>query len=64
MEGGERLPAGEVEPEAARERRRYEVARLPERLGSIETAEPPFEVVVSGSLRRHQEEVADRVRGG
>ena len=51
MRGGERRRAGEESLERARERAASEVARLPERLHSLEEASPPYEVVVSEALR-------------
>ncbi len=51
MQDGERLPAGEESLAAARERAASEIARQPERLRGLETASPPYEVVVSDALR-------------
>jgi len=61
MRGGRRLPAGSEALEAARERARGEIDRLPPRLRGLEPAEPPYPVKVSRALREYQEDVRDEV---
>jgi nicotinate phosphoribosyltransferase len=65
MRDGRTLPAGRGDLEAARERARREIGRLPGRIRRLEPADPPFPVRISDDLRAHQERVARRVdRGG
>ena len=61
MEGGERLPAGRVNLEEARERARDEIARLPKRIRGLEDADQPYPVKVSESLEELQDQVIERV---
>ncbi len=59
MERGRALPAGREPLDAARERARTEIARLPDRLRTLAPADPPYEVRVSDELtRRHEEAIA------
>jgi nicotinate phosphoribosyltransferase len=64
MEGGRRTRP-EAEPraylDACRERATEELAKLPERLLSLEDADPPYPVEVSEALGRHQHDVIERV---
>ena len=65
MRDGRTLPAGRGDLEAARERARREIGRLPGRIRRLEPADPPFPVRISDDLHAHQERVARRVdRGG
>ncbi len=57
MRGGERLPAGEDTLEAARGRARAEIAKLPKRIRSLDSADPPYPVEISPGLRTLQAEV-------
>jgi len=61
MRGGERLEAGRVDLEAARERARREIARLPAAIRGITPAEKPYPVEVSRELRGYQESVSERL---
>jgi nicotinate phosphoribosyltransferase len=62
MEGGRRTDDGREGLENARRRAREEMARLPERILELETAEPPYQVEVSRALEDHQARViADAV---
>ena len=64
MERGELNQAGREEVEdldAARERARQEIGRLPPRIRALARAEPPFPVEVSEALREYQGEVAKAV---
>ncbi|MDX1567804.1 MAG: nicotinate phosphoribosyltransferase, partial [Longimicrobiales bacterium] len=47
--------------EEARERARAEIDRLPERIRSIDDADPPYPVEVSDELREYQERVIEEV---
>jgi nicotinate phosphoribosyltransferase len=62
MAGGERSDAGRETLESMRERARREIAALPARLRSIETADPPYRVEVSDRLRALRNETAARLR--
>jgi nicotinate phosphoribosyltransferase len=54
MRGGRRLsPAGDLD--AARARAAAELATLPERILSLQRADPPYPVSVSGALREYHE---------
>jgi nicotinate phosphoribosyltransferase len=66
MEGGRRTEGGRVGLQAARERARDEMGRLPHRLLALEPADPVFPVEVSKGLRAARERVAERVarKGG
>jgi nicotinate phosphoribosyltransferase len=61
MEDGRRLPAARETLEEARERARGEIARLPDRIRSIDPADPSFPVEVSDGLKDYQAEVAREV---
>lgn len=61
MEGGERRGAGAEELDAARERARREVARLPEPILALEPADPPYPVEVSRGLESYQDQVVRAV---
>lgn len=61
MDGGGWLPEGQSPLDESRARAREEIGRLPPRVRSIEPAEPPYPVHVSGSLRKYAEEVESRV---
>jgi len=61
MRAGERLEQGRVELDAARERASDEIGRLPDRIRSIEPADPPYPVEISDALETHQREVIERV---
>jgi len=61
MEGGRRLPQGEVGLEQARERARTEIAKLPDRVQAIEPADPPYPVELSAGLREYLRNVARSV---
>lgn len=61
MEGGHRLPQGQVSLEQARERARTEIAKLPERIQAIEPADPPYPVELSAGLREYLRSVAGSV---
>ena len=64
MRGGERLPEGAVDLDAARRHAQEEIARLPERIRAIRPpADPPYPVTVSEALRAYQDEVAREVGG-
>lgn len=58
MRGGERLPAGREGLDAARDRARQEIARLPERVRAIPRAEPPYPVEISDALRAFEREIS------
>ncbi|MFW6202529.1 MAG: nicotinate phosphoribosyltransferase, partial [Gemmatimonadota bacterium] len=60
MEGGRTLPVGREPLDAARERAREEIAKLPARVRSIERAEPAYPVRVSDALEAYHDEVAGR----
>ncbi|MFW6200789.1 MAG: hypothetical protein ACOC8K_09455, partial [Gemmatimonadota bacterium] len=61
MAGGERTAAGRESLEGARQRARDEIDRLPERIRSIEDADPPYPVEISDELREYQERVIEEV---
>jgi nicotinate phosphoribosyltransferase len=61
MRGGRRTEAGREGLEAARERARREIARLPGRVRGLAPADPPFPVEISPALERSREEVRRRV---
>ncbi len=62
MEGGRPLP-GAYEPlSVTRQRAETEIAALPDRLRSIETPADPYAVEITPTLRRLQQQVAERAR--
>jgi nicotinate phosphoribosyltransferase len=63
MEGGRRLPAGEVDLEEARKRAAFEIPRLPERIRALETAVPPYTVRISEGLQAATDRARERVGG-
>jgi nicotinate phosphoribosyltransferase len=63
MRNGERLPAGHVSLQAARDHAREQLASLPEHVRAIAPAEPPYAVEVSERLGRLQKRIAEEVRG-
>lgn len=62
MCNGERLAAGRVDLESAREHASRQTARLPDHVLYITPAEPPYPVEVSHELSRYQKEIEDSVR--
>lgn len=62
MRSGERLAAGRVDLDRARERAADEIGRLPDHVRAIEPADPPYPVDVSDALEAHQREVIERVK--
>lgn len=61
MEAGRRLPAGSEDLERLRRRTSEELRRLPERIRSLEDAEPLYEVNISTELERYTEQVTRQV---
>ncbi len=61
MRGGRRTEAGRDTLEAARERARQGLARLPERLLALEEADPPYPVHISERLQALGEAVRHRL---
>jgi nicotinate phosphoribosyltransferase len=61
MENGERLPEGGTNIDEARKTAEKEIGSLPERIRSLERADPPFEVVVSEKLKNRKEAAIRRV---
>ena len=61
MRDGERLPAGRVELESARDRASEQSARLPDHIRAIEPADESYPVAVSPALRGYQEETEKRM---
>lgn len=61
MEKGKRTGAGRYDLDAARERRRRELRRMPERIRRIEPAEPPYPVEVSEELEKYEDDVRERI---
>lgn len=61
MEKGRILDAGREELDAMRDRARREIEALPERVRSLDPAEPPFEVVLSDGMEEHLDKVRRRV---
>ncbi|MDP2498220.1 MAG: nicotinate phosphoribosyltransferase [Candidatus Palauibacterales bacterium] len=61
MEDGERTEAGHTDLDEARERRRRELDRLPERIRRVEPADAPYPVQVSEELEEYEEDVRERV---
>jgi nicotinate phosphoribosyltransferase len=57
MRAGERLPAGRVDLQAAREHARAERERLPSNLLGLEPADPAYPVTVSPELTAYQDKV-------
>ena len=64
MRKGERLDAGRVDLNAAREHARRQLEALPERVRAIAAAEPPYPVEVSPALALFQKQIADEIRKG
>jgi len=64
MRRGERLPAGRVSLDDARERAAREIAKLPDPVRGLAPADPPYRVELSEALARYEREVKDRVLGG
>lgn len=58
MRNGERLSAGRVDLESARDYAQRQVARLPDRVRDLAPAEPPYPVEISRALSQYQDEVA------
>ncbi len=63
MEGGERLAAGDLTLEGARERARDELDRLPDRIRSLEPADPPYPVQIDEDLEEYQKRVIEELEG-
>ena len=63
MAGGERLPAGRVGLDRARDRARDEIAQLPERIRSLSPADPPYPVEISAELAEYRSEVVGETEG-
>jgi nicotinate phosphoribosyltransferase len=63
MEGGRRLPAGEIDLEEARKRAAFEIPRLPERIRALEPAVPPYAVRISEELQAATERARERAGG-
>jgi nicotinate phosphoribosyltransferase len=63
MRGGKRLAAAAVELDGARDHAREEIARLPDRIGAITPADPPYPVEVSPALLAYQRQVGKEVAG-
>jgi nicotinate phosphoribosyltransferase len=61
MRSGARLASGEESLQNARDRASDELARLPERIRGIESADAAFPVGASSELQAHQDHVAARV---
>ena len=61
MRGGRRLPAGRIELGKARDHAAAELGRLPEQVGAIAPADPPYPVEVSAALRADQQEITRRL---
>jgi nicotinate phosphoribosyltransferase len=55
MKNGARQPAGEVDLDAARQRARDEIDRLPERVRGIDPAKSAYPVEISAGLQRAYE---------
>ena len=64
MEGGERTASGRFSLDDARRRARDEMARLPDRVLELDSADPPYPVEVSEALEVRQEAVAREVEEG
>lgn len=64
LEKGRRLPEGESGWREARQRAAREVALLPDRVRTIEPADPPYPVEFSRGLRRYYERVARDFEAG
>lgn len=62
MQNGEITDPEAFDLNASRERAERLIARLPERIRSIESPRDPYEVRVSQSLQDHQEEIIERIR--
>lgn len=61
MDGGRRLPAGQVGLEAARARAAEELAKLPNRILALEDADPPYPIEISAALAKATEQLRERV---
>ena len=57
MRKGHRLPAGEATLQESKERAAAELAALPERLRSLEQAQPPYPVAISDALAAERDSV-------
>lgn len=62
MKNGERLPAGDRSLEESRQHARKTLDRFPERILSIEPAEPPYPVRISEALKDHRDAVQERTK--
>lgn len=62
MRAGERLDAGRVRIDSAREYAREQISRLPERVQDLDPAHPPYPVEVSERLSDHQAGIAREAR--
>jgi nicotinate phosphoribosyltransferase len=63
MRGGKRLAAAAVDLDGARDHARKEIAKLPDRIGAITPADPPYPVEVSPALSAYQRQVGKEVAG-
>ncbi len=63
MEGGRRLPAGEIGLDALRQRTRDERSTLPDRILALEEARPSYRVDLSEELASAQREAVGRIAG-
>lgn len=61
MEDGRRTPETRAPLEEIRERAGREIDRLPARIRELEPAAPPYPVRLTTALRRHADEVRERV---
>lgn len=61
MKSGERTPEGREDIDTARTRAKEELARLPENIHGLATADPPYPVRISDALERTLEQVRSRV---
>jgi nicotinate phosphoribosyltransferase len=61
MRGGERIEAGRVELDRARDHARDQILRLPDRVRALTPADPPYRVEVSEALQAYQDEVERQV---
>jgi nicotinate phosphoribosyltransferase len=63
MRGGKRIVSASETLEEIRARAAEEIAKLPERLRSLEAAEPPYPVEVSQALLAEAERLRARIEG-
>jgi nicotinate phosphoribosyltransferase len=63
MRGGERTDAGATELDVARERAADAIAKLPERIRSIDDADEPYPVELSDDLQTYLHTVRQRIAG-